>query len=481
MKFKMKYYQYILIVACFAFAACDDALEITPVNSLENDEAITTPADLANVVEGIYDGLQNGLVLGGNPFIYADLLADDAAVLETGLSAFGTLEIYNRTTTTQIGDLRNMWSSGYSVINRANNVIKVVDEGSLQTHPDYIASSFALYKATALFARATAHFGLVRFWAQAYDVDNAGANSQLGVPYRLNPTLEGPQGLEIARNSVEEVYDNVLNDLIEAEGLIDTLGDGPALYNDWYRHKVDKWVLKAMLSRVYFYKGAYQEASLKAEEVLNSGLYTLDANPRACFTQAGTTFSDEQIFQLVSINTDQSGNPSWAYSRYANPIMKPLNAVMDLYHSGDTRLNNNTGFFYVSFFGDSTIAKYDLANAFNGINMNVLRLSELYLTIAEANLSVNGNNDRSRAEQLYTDLYNLRTGVNPYIPGTKDSLLAVIQQERRIELVYEGDRYHNLRRMKQNLRGGIPYDDNSLLFKIPQEEMSGNSLMVQNP
>lgn len=470
-----------LIAVTFGFFSCEKALEIEPLNSLENDEAITTPADLANVVEAIYDGLQNGLVLGGNPYIYADLMADDANVLETGLSPFGTLEIYNRTTTTQIGDLRNMWSSGYSVINRANNVLKVIDEGSLNNHPNYDAKTFALFKGTALFARAVAHLNLVRFWGQPYDVDAPGSNTQLGVPYRLDPTLEGPQGLEIARNTVEEVYDFIINDLSLAEDLTDTLDAGDDLYTDWYRHKVDKWVIKAMLSRVYFFSGNYNLSSAYAEAVLSSGLYVLESNPRSSFTRAGTDFNNEQIFQLISINTDQTGTPAWAFSRYANPIFKPVNDVYDLFHGGDSRLNNNNGYFYVSFFGDSTIAKYDLANAFNGINMTVLRLAEMYLNIAESNISNGGNGDQTRAEVLYSELYQLRTGSTPYIPSTTDSLLQSIQLERRLELMFEGDRYHNLKRMKQALRGGIPYNDNSLLFKIPQEEMSGNGLMVQNP
>jgi len=64
---------------------------------------------------------------------------------------------------------------------------------------------------------------------------------------------------------------------------------------------------------------------------------------------------------------------------------------------------------------------------------------------------------------------------------TDDDFLVKIRAERRRELAFEGDRYLNLRRLKQNVRDGVAYNDNSLLFKIPQEEMSGNSLMEQNP
>jgi hypothetical protein len=113
--------------------------------------------------------------------------------------------------------------------------------------------------------------------------------------------------------------------------------------------------------------------------------------------------------------------------------------------------------------------------------MCVLRLAECFLTAAEANLSSGGNGDAVRSATLYGELYQLRTGNPAYIPSTNDSLLELIRLERRLELMFEGDRYHNLRRMKQPVRGGVPHNDASLLFKIPQEEMSGNSLMVQNP
>ncbi|MDC0231377.1 RagB/SusD family nutrient uptake outer membrane protein [Aureispira] len=463
------------------FYSCDKALEIKPQNSLLNEVAITTPADLSNVVEGIYDGLQSGMVLGGNRYIYADLFADDAAVIETQLNGFGTLEIYNRTMTSQINDLRNMWRDGYSVINRANNVIRVINEGSLNTHADFNPTTFTIYKASSLFARAIVHFEMVRFWGNAYDVDNPGSNTQLGIPYRKDATLAGPIGLEIARNSVEEVYNLVKDDLKEANNMLDTLSDGSSLYNEWYRHKVDKWVVKALLAKVYFFMGKYTEASSVAEEVINSGAFTLETNPRNNFTKSGYANNDEQIFQLVSISTDQSGNPAWGYSRYGYPLLTSLESSMSLFHTNDKRLDNINGYFYVSFFGDSTIAKYDLPNATNGINMTVLRLSEMHLIAAESNLSTGGNGNRIRSEALYTELYQTRVGSAPVIPSANDSLKTAIQLERRLEFMFEGDRYHNLKRMKQPLRNGVPYDDPSLLFRIPQEEMSGNPLMVQNP
>jgi hypothetical protein len=172
-----------------------------------------------------------------------------------------------------------------------------------------------------------------------------------------------------------------------------------------------KGVVKAYKSRVLFFMGRYAEAAALADEVINSGIFSFENNPRANFTQAGGNFTSEQIFQLISIAEDQSGNPSWAYSRFSNPIFAPDSTAKWLFHSGDRRLSNTEGYFYGNFFGDTTIAKYDLANAFSGINMTVLRLSELYLTAAESHLSASTVN-QTRAADLYSDLYEARTGLH---------------------------------------------------------------------
>ena len=76
-------------------------------------------------------------------------------------------------------------------------------------------------------------------------------------------------------------------------------------------------------------------------------------------------------------------------------------------------------------------------------------------------------------ERAFGDDFIEETGTN--------QLLEKIQLERRWELCFENDRYHNLRRMKQPLRDGVAYDDASLLFKIPQEEIAGNPSIEQNP
>ena len=59
------------------------------------------------------------------------------------------------------------------------------------------------------------------------------------------------------------------------------------------------------------------------------------------------------------------------------------------------------------------------------------------------------------------------------------ALLTAIRNERAVEFFTEGDSYHELRRLKQNVRG-IAYNDATGLLKIPDGEVRANLGIIQN-
>ncbi len=63
------------------------------------------------------------------------------------------------------------------------------------------------------------------------------------------------------------------------------------------------------------------------------------------------------------------------------------------------------------------------------------------------------------------------------------NLLEEVRRERVRELAFEGDRLHNLRRLKMDVPGSrsIPWNSNKLLLKIPDAEIRANPAVVQNP
>ena len=468
---KNKIFFPILFITFFCFS-CEKILDIDQKMNIPNDKAITSVNDLKSVLIGAYDGLQSGNVLGGNMVVYADLLSDDTNVDESRLTNFGTREIYDRATTVQLTPLRSMWAEAYASINRANTVIYYIDNNLLSG--DDFEQLKGQLKGEALFIRAIAHFEIMRFWSLPYNVDNQGGNTQLAVPYRTQPTFSGFEDLAMARNTVEEVYSNVISDLIQSQTLLAAANIKKST------NKASEMAATAYLARVCFSKGDYVNASIYASNVINSGLYSLNTDLQAVFQTTGNEASTESIFQLVNISTDQSNSIVYNYSPSdaSNPLFTGISVdiISDLYSVKD---NRRTKYVSINTFAGIVFAKkYKSANP--QYNVSVIRLAEMYLIKAESDIL--SNNISQNTYDCYTAVKKRAFGTN-WVDETilQAALIDSVRLEHRREMIFEGDRYHNLKRMKMPERDGIPYNDPSLLFKIPQEEMSGNPLMVQNP
>ncbi len=458
----MKKFFYLLFFPTFIFlfTACEKFLDIKPKQILINDKAITSVRDLEAVAAGMYDGLQSENVLSGNQIVFSEFLAEETQVQEYKLSTFGTSEIYSHATTVQIGLLRSMWAENYAVINRANNVIAAIDGGKL-SGKDFDLVKDKL-KGEAFFVRAIVLFHLLEFWSLPYDLN--GGNSQLGVVIRTEPTLT-PENLAKARSSVEECYAQIISDLQVAENYLSKAGVKKSA------DRASEMAAAALLARVSFLKGDYANASLKANKVIASTLFSLEQSAIAAFQATGNSASKETIFQLVNISTDQSNSLPGNFQQ--NPIFRADTSVLNKYDANDTRkslINTFAGLNYIKKFNKiGTLLP----------NTVLIRFAEMHLIRAEANLLANG--DTTAALMSYNEIMK-RAMQNNYVEETAAvGLLAKVQLQRQLELYCEGDRYLNLRRLKQNVRFGKSYNDPSLLFKIPQEEMSGNTLIEQNP
>ena len=461
---------FLLLILPLTFFSCQKSLEIQPKMIIESGGAITSVKDLETVLTGAYDGLQSGNIFGGNFVALSDFMAEDTKVDETKLSNFGTREIYYRQTTVQIGLLGGMWGDAYSVINRCNNVIYVIDNNKIS------GSEFELkkgrIKGEALFMRAITHFELVRLFALPYDAESSG-NNQPGIPYRMEPILDGfdKSAIEMARNSVQEVYEKSLTDLnlaitlLTEAGQISSIGRASALAATAYK------------ARIQFMMGRYGEAYTSATTVINSDSYSLNDSLTPVFLQSGNTTTGENIFQLINITTDNSNSLQGFYRRAYNPV---FTASDELYDSVDSLDYRKYQWFEKDFANRKFSKKYNQPTA-APININIIRLSEMYLIAAESNLLPGGNGNVTEALSYYNAIRRKAFKGNQVDETNPNGLLTKIQDERRRELCFEGDRLHNLKRMKKNLRDGVAWNDATVIFKIPQAEIAGNPLMEQNP
>ncbi len=486
---------FILFLISTSVFSCKKFLDIKPDQQLINDSAMTTIKDLKAVLDGAYDGLQSSSVAGGDVTAFGDLMSDDFEVLPNRLGNFGTSEIYNGQTSVQIGALSEMWKQSYGVINRVNNVIKTIDNGTI-TGPEF-ESNKNIFKGECLFIRAYCNYNLLQLFALPYNVDNKGGNTQPGIVLRTDPTLNGPAGLSKARATVEESYIAIINDLNESFNLLNAAGRQTSV------DRVSAMAAKALLARVNFLTGNYANAVDAASTVINSNNYKLANEDGKDSTKIVNLFyttgnnvvqylgKPEVIWQLVNTKDDNSGSLFGYY--FSTYFMKVKTDIMNAVDTLDDRIiRTSTGstvagkssFTKLFTTGDWYTAKY---NKVSGINYNtnivLLRLSEMYLIKAEA-AALTANSVTSDALDAFNKFKLRNYGIGSYVPETTGDLnefLSKIRFDRRIEMMGEnGDRYAQLRRLKLPLRDGST-NYAKYLFKIPQEEMASNDLMVQNP
>jgi starch-binding outer membrane protein, SusD/RagB family len=466
MEKNMKKSIYFIILGLFFVISCNDFLEVEPQAEIPSDAALSNGKNVEATLISSYGNLAGDNFLGKNVRLYSELLSDNIALGEvsfgatdfTGQVAFRNTNILNK-------DVDNLWSDGYRAISQANAVINAIDNNLIKDNtPD---ADKVLWKAEALFIRAIAHFELVRLFGKPYS--NI-PNTDLGVPIRIKDLTADEK---IPRATVDQVYNQVISDLTEAEaGLTNSNGN-----------RATKWAAKGYLVRVYFNKMDYEKAFAAAQEIITDDRFPLAGDPHTAFRTNGNVAASESVlFQLVSGgNSFTDFRPEqrrWSVSQGSSSLFE------DLTSSGVT------DFRYATLLTDGArifSTKWDTG----GINPPIIRMAEIYLIHAESAVSKTAI-DLAAAASSYNKVRALAvSGYTPVTFATKEAALSSIQTERRIEMLFEGDRFYELKRLKSPSFGEVktganiireakPFNDASWLLKIPVSETSGNSGIIQN-
>jgi hypothetical protein len=238
----------------------------------------------------------------------------------------------------------------------------------------------------------------------------------------------------------------------------------------------------ALLSKVYLYEGKNDLAQSEASKVINSGNYSLEPDLNNVFL----TGSAETIWQLdLPFNKyTWEGQAFVPTSAHAVPkyILNP--ALYNSFEPGDLRVVNwvktNTkgtnSYNYPYKYKNNVLA----ANPAEGYVL--LRLSEIYLIRAEAELS---NGDLAGAANDL-NVIRSRAGLSNTEASDGTSLFLAIQNERRHELFCEGgNRWFDLKRW--NLATDIlniikpSWKPNAQLYPIPVSQINADPNLAQNP
>lgn len=476
----------LLAVFLIAFTAvsCDSLLDIEPRQQINVETAIKTVDDVQLLLISAYEGIkgtlgsnEGGELWGGNFNYFSELLATSGDIAWVG-SFEEQREMGRKALTTTNVQVRDCWIRGYEVINIVNLVLD-----NLDVIED--ADEKARIEGEAKCIRGMVYFELARFWGLPYQAGQT--NSQPAVPIILTPTVSTDDISYPARSSVEDVFAQAIADLSSAETLLTPFED-----NGGY---LSTYAASGYLSRIYLQQGLYAMAAQKADRVIQSGLYSLEADILGAFNN--TALVGEDVFAIRQTATSNYGeNNSGLATHYASLAgqgrgdMEVSAAFLTLYGPNDrrgglmtntvpnvTQIDNVTEMYYIGV-GDGNdgginCAKYGDSRR----NFPVIRLAEMYLTRAEGNFEAGAPYAGGVAPVDDINTIRLRAGTNPVGSVDRD----VIRLERYLELCWEGFRLHDLKRWQIDIDASNPWNAGNLVLPVPEREIEVNTSLEQNP
>lgn len=436
----------VLIVA----TGCDSLLDTEPAQSLDQEIALETSSNVENTLTGAYDQISDTDLYGGELMFGPDLLGMDDEVLWSGTFSQPN-EYFRKDILITNSFVRDTWLEAFEAINIANNVLSALD-----VVDEDIRSRV---EGEAKFIRGAMYFELTRLFGRAWN--DGDPSSNLGVPIITEPTREIGEEQAVPRGSVEDGYTQAIDDLTDAK---DLLPESNGVYANTY-------VASAFLSRVYLQQGEYEDAFAEADRVIESGEYALTDTYEEAFNNAEN--SSEDIFAIQITSQDGANDLNLFYAADEEGGRGDVDIQqehLDEYEEDDERLD----LFYEDEEGDIRTGKFN--NNIDG-NISVVRLVEMYLTRAEAAFR-DGDEDTARDDLNFV---RERVGLPEYGGGilAEDIELEDILRERKLELMFEGQLLHDIKRTEGSV-GSIPWDSPRLVFPIPQREMDANGELEQN-
>lgn len=447
------------IVGCKKFVQIDPPIDQLVTASVFNNDALAT-----STVTGIYAQMQSESY---NITRSTGLLSDE-------LSNFFSQDINSVNYYTNDMQSTNSdagpWYTAYSYIFQVNNIIAGL-QNSQQIH-DAVRKQL---RGEALFIRGFWLFYLTNCYGDAPLVTNT--------DFTVNAL--------IARSPQANVYQQIVSDLEEAKGLLNSnyVAANDTTITD-ERVRPTQWAAQALLARVYLYLKEYSKAEANAKAVIeHTALYSLVGDLNKVFLSNTTEAIWQLAVPLPTIINTIDGNRFIPIASLETGDLTMSTQLLACFEPGDQRktswlgtiagTNPDTIYYYpykYKVYESTDVTEYTM----------VLRLAEQYLIRAEA----------SAQQEHLTDAVNdlnvirNRAGLSGYSGViNRDSILNSILHERQAELFTEwGHRWFDLIRtgnvndvMKvvTHLKGGA-WSPDKQLFPLPKNELISDHNLTQN-
>ncbi|WP_316788294.1 RagB/SusD family nutrient uptake outer membrane protein [Pedobacter frigoris] len=401
------------------------------------------------------------------------------------------------------GPTASFWRMSFRIISGTNKIIDAVADGQ--------GVGYEQLKGENYFLRALAYFNMVRVYGRPYYENNAAG---LAVPLSLNSLVD--KDYKPKRNTVKEVYAQIITDLEKAASLMNQPRTGNP---NNYASKEAAW---ALLSRVYLYMGGTPTAPVNeyntkaveyADKVIASPKYTL-LQGTAYSTSFAVDSKTNKEYIFAFRHDDANGN-------YINEFLTPRDVFgnpyqgeyaaspdyMAILNENPTDLRKN----FITVENDKRITltnkSRNSVNKFNyqqiapagGFDFSArtrsgtpyLRIAEMYLNKAEALAKIGNNADALIALNAVRTRATAPAWTTISLATANMTVFQAVLNERRLELAWEGhgsyDYFRNGLPMKRNYTDyffteplTIQPNDKRIVSPLPPVEIQLNPNLDQN-
>jgi hypothetical protein len=460
-----------ILSLAFLISGCEDQLDRAPIDSLINTTAFQSVDDLEAGMVGVYANFNPNNVIEFN-----SIFTDNVKI---GSDNGGQqLNLLN-----QILDSQNnsggLWSSRYKTINDANRIIEASDlinpNSNEITRYNYVIGQ-------ALAFRAYSHYQLLLYYGE--DLLNPGS---LGVPYQISVEQDGTP----TRLTVGDTKQRIIEDINSAAALI------PAGQNNVNFITAD--FLTFLRANLELVTGGYDQVINLTSDLISKyplatteeylGMFTGDTNTSEVIFSYDNNIAFNRNVANIWIFTGTGGNfVEMGFGLYEALLADDsVRLQVNLAQGEGTDVSNNE-------FG---IGKYPEIGGTYINDVKVMRVSEAYLMRAEAFVRRDQAGGFTNAENDINSIREARgsnLGVASF--GSLRDAYEEILNERRLELAFEGTRYIDIKRFRNDLNEGlnrdardcdgnipcnIPLNDRRWVFPIPIVETNANPNIQQNP
>jgi starch-binding outer membrane protein, SusD/RagB family len=431
-----------LFATGFSISSCSDFLETSSPSEFTEDVVFNSVTYAEYALNGCYARLTQGNMYGARLSLNYSTNSDIEFVGADNNS-------YNQTGTrgqsnyfSNAGESQMNWNELYTLVERANLVIRGVKESPIVLGEDSKEKSIMLgYLGEALTLRAIAYLDLVRHWGD--------------VPFKLEPTKNDLSNVYLAATDRDQIYEQLIKDLEEAETYVPWMGGGSSYSS---AERITKGFIKGLMARIALARGGYsirnkpgfptergsewqtyyEIANKQCREIMAQNVHQLHPSFQENFKRMNRLELDgnyrENMFE-VGFGLSRSGemgysigvrfytNQKYGYGNNAN-VVQTSAYYLYMFDQGDLRRDATVAYYKYSdasgktqelfaanpmdynfqkwdqrFMGDKWLSQNKNANGKigYGINWVMMRYSDVLLMFAETENALRGPNAEAKA------------------------------------------------------------------------------------